>query len=1388
MTNSNSRRIFHGGFTLSTVFTLISLLLPVYGLAKSDPNPAIDPATLADFSADECKSELATRLALISIHAGDPLLENNLELANRCGNQMVEVYKQLTESTSAQRMRGETVGPINGLINFETPHVHPIDLTPDGNTLLSVNTAAHRLDVWQISGTTLNAITSIPVGIDPVSVRARNNSEVWVVNQISDSVSIVNLDTQTVVQTLQTDNEPADVVFAGPNRAFVTASEANTVNVFDLTNLSAPPQNITIQGEDPRALAVSADGQTVFAAVFESGNGTRHNGSGFSGNGSIVRDNLQPDNDVAIIDANALTVSYRRRLMNMVMAISVQPITEEVFVVGTEAFNDIANEPALNGKFIRVFMAGFTGPGLSGASLTDMNPHLDYSSPTLPAAQKQLSIGDPRGIAWTANGLEAFVTGMGSNNIVIIDSAGNRIDTIEVGEGPTGIVLNTATGLGYVMNKFSGTISVIDLATRIEVSVQTFDDPTPAVVKNGRRILYDTHFTSGTGHTSCASCHVDGRTDRLGWQLSDGLGTLSTVPRASNSLPGNVIGTDTISSNKHVMTTQTLLDIMEHPRFHWRGDRETIDDFNGTFVSLMGRQNQISVADMNDFKAFLETLWLPPNPYRNLDNSRPQTVTLPDGSTATSNRIGSNTVDALRGGGNSNNCLMCHMGQGNATRNFGANREIDSNIIAPALPALYDKMGFTFNRSGFGFFHHGGADLFEATRTRQFLAEILTLEGPEGPLVGNEVRQAPHAGMGRQLTIGSTPGQSELSQLDQLISIANSSNWAELIAHARINNRQRGFALASGELFDTDIPSTTATRSDLLTIAANGDTVTFTLVASGMSTRLALDSDLDGVLNNEGNPDSCLPPTIDPAVDRALFVWQDCDDKINVIGSGGNNDASYQGLIVSDQPVNDLNTLSVELSDNITINPATQVNFSISLGGAFIDEFNFSSAGEMCFALTGQSVGTAVLVGENRVVVTPPFNPVTLESCTLPDDPPEECDPSINPIIDEGIFVWQDCQDTWNLQMTGLNAAGSVSSTGSITSVAGISNVTGQTLEPSDLLNTSDSNQATFSLVTSNPWEDRFTFDAVDSGDLCIDIPSSSAGLSLFAGVDRTPVSSPFNPITLSSCSPLISDCAAPVFDAGSERALFSWIDCEGKLHLLGTGAAAAANYTGHLYSDSGFTSVTGVSIESSDEVIEISEGVVSFDLTMGGVWIDEVIATPATAANLCVAISQRSAGTSLLAGANRVPVSSPFNPLTLEPCTPPTQENCGDPLVDPVIEEGFFIWKDCNNAWTVLFTGALAGGGVDFTGTITSSTGFTAITPQTLEPSDVLTTDLTTPITFAVSTGNPWDDSFSFRTTSAADLCVTITDMPDSLQRFAGPQRTTVGFSFNPVTFGSCN
>jgi DNA-binding beta-propeller fold protein YncE len=164
--------------------------------------------------------------------------------------------------------------------NFEGHQIHPLEITPDGSKLLALNTPDARLAIFTIGTTgTLTLAAEGPVGIEPVSVRARTNTEAWVVNHVSDTLNIVDLTpgAERVKQTIKTDDEPADVVFAGTgdSRAFVSISQRNRVDVFDANSPGpAPLFQIDVDGEDPRALARNSTGTEVYAAVFHSGNQT----------------------------------------------------------------------------------------------------------------------------------------------------------------------------------------------------------------------------------------------------------------------------------------------------------------------------------------------------------------------------------------------------------------------------------------------------------------------------------------------------------------------------------------------------------------------------------------------------------------------------------------------------------------------------------------------------------------------------------------------------------------------------------------------------------------------------------------------------------------------------------------------------------------------------------------------------------------------------------------------------------------------------------------------------------------------------------------------------------------------------------------------------------
>ncbi len=857
-------------------------------------------------------------------------------------------------------------------VNWENHPVHALDRSPDGRLLAVAHTADQRVQLFDISSGAPVPVGHVAVGVDPVSVRFRSNEELWAVNHISDSVSIIDVPGRQVRATLNTADEPFDVVFAA-DRAFVSCSQANLIEVYALADLSAAPQIIPIAAEDPRALAVSADGTQVFAAIFESGNATTILGGGLeddilaipnvvsdprgpyggvnpppnSGDGFdppldptasppavglIVRKDQSgrwmddnggdwtemvsgslaqasgrvpgwdlPDRDIAVIDVQSLQVSYISGLMNIGMALAVHPLTGQLSLIGTDAINEVRFEPKVNGGFVRVKLAQVGAQPGASKQIVDLNSHLSYSQPRVEQSLRDLSIGDPRAIAWQADGSRAFVAGMGSNNVIAIDAGGQRIGApIEVGEGPLGLALDESNARLYVWNHFEAALSVVDTNAGVEIDRLAVFNPLPTAIREGRALLYDTHSTSGLGQASCASCHIDARMDKLAWDLGDP----SQPPADFDQNCITVIGSpacEDFHAMKGPMTTQTMQDIIGHEPHHWRGDRTGLEEFNPAFEGLLGDDEELSAEEMQRFENFLATISFPPNPYRNLDNTLPSALPLPGH--YTSGRFAMRGLEL--GTGNAQrgldlytrrlldspfNCSNCHslptgmatngplfigtlgVSVGGSIMPTGPHGENHLGIVSvdgstnvsikvPHLRNQYEKVGFNLHRddssAGFGYLHDGSVDSISSflsarafsVRNDQEVADLVALmlafsgsefEDPTfyGGVTPPQSKDS-HAAVGTQLSYS---GGAVPALATQMLDLARSGK-VDLIAR----QGEVGYAYRSSD--DSVLSSAGAALSvaDLQAQASPAMPLTLTLVPPGLGMRLAVDRDGDGI-------------------------------------------------------------------------------------------------------------------------------------------------------------------------------------------------------------------------------------------------------------------------------------------------------------------------------------------------------------------------------------------------------------------------------------------------------------------------------------------------------------------------------------------------------------
>ena len=878
---------------------------------------------------------------------------------------------------------GLSAADTNSFVNFETAPVHPVALSPDGSRLAVCNLPDMRLELFDVTSGIPISTGSVIVGLDPVTVRFRSNNEVWVVNQISDSVSVVDLSALRIVATLNTLDAPADVVFAGaPERAFVSCAGANTVQVFDPANRNLAG-SIPIDGQRPKAMAVSPDRTTVYVAIFESGNGSTilsagigaltvfpqptvvdfldgpHRGQNPPPNsgavflppinpllptnstpprvGLIVKKNNagrwlddnqgdwteyirgtnsifsgRPrgwdlvDHDVAVIDAATWSVGYVSGLMNLCMDLAVNPASGELALVGTEAMNQLRYEPVLKGIFTRVNLA-LVGPQNGTVVIKDLNPHLDYTTNTVSVSERDKSLGDPRGVVWSSDGTRGYVTGMGSGNLIIVDTSGNRVgrqSALLLGDGPTGLALDEPRKRLYVLNRFAAAVAVVDTEAEVVVTNVPLYDPTPSVVKTGRKHLYDTHKTSGLGQAACASCHVDGRFDRLAWDLGNPTGSIKSLTATNNNFgrfPPAV--TNHFHPMKGPMVTQTLQDIIGHEPFHWRGDRDGLEEFNATFTNLQAAASALTTNEMQELEDFLASISFPPNPFRQFNNSL--STNLPLAGHVALGRGARSAGEALPRGNarrgldrfrlvGSDGCTHCHTlpsgvgpdltWTGVQWRQFpvGASGQHHAAFIAversSALPFkisqlrnLYDKVGMDLfhssSQTGFGFFHDGsvdsltrfvqdGFDLRDDQETADIVAFLLSFTGsdlppgsptdPDRP-PGLPSKDVP-AAVGKQITVSSaTPVQLVTDMINLAVS---STGRVDLVVYGMKNGTNRGWVLdRTTRQFQSDRNGETIAPDGLRLLSDSSNPLTYTLVPRGSGPRIGVDRDEDGYLN-----------------------------------------------------------------------------------------------------------------------------------------------------------------------------------------------------------------------------------------------------------------------------------------------------------------------------------------------------------------------------------------------------------------------------------------------------------------------------------------------------------------------------------------------------------
>jgi DNA-binding beta-propeller fold protein YncE len=651
-------------------------------------------------------------------------------------------------------------------------------------------------------------------------------------------------------------------------------------------------------------------------------------------------------------------------------------------------------------------------PDPNAASVTPihLNKHIDYAldpAATVAAGVAAHSLATPLDMAIRSDGSKLYVAAFGSSKVGVFDptalesnafapSDANHIDIS--GGGPAGLALDEGRNRLYVLARFDNSISVVDLgaAPGSEIDVVPLPhDPEPASVRDGRPFLYDARLTSSNGEASCSSCHIFARMDDLAWDLGDPDGVqvqnnnvqaLDVIADLGSLIVVLTIGGVPIPDGlvvehhpmKGPMLTQSLRGLANHGPMHWRGDRsganknvgsfwrndpESLNEekafkaFNVAFEALLGRESQLSGAEMQAFTDFMLQVPYPPNPIRNLDDS------LTPDQAAGRNIYMNIDTDGQVGGLNSFTCNECHtldVAEPNGGF-FGTNGESSFDgepqiFKVPHLRNVYQRIGMfgivgtapsgTMGDQirGYGFLHDGIVDTlfsfvsgaaftFPGDAAQQELGQrqvedfMLAFDTNFAPILGQQVTLDAN---GPSVPLLPSDADTVGDRIDLLVArglVSAPREECDLVVKGNLDGEMRGWHMIAADAFVPDrVGEPTQTEADLRQLAAtSGAALTFSCVPPGSGNRIGIDRDQDGIVDGSECGDSNgdgVSAANDPGVLRLVLAGvlppeQLSGAKCNVIGAIDQADADGDG-IPDDCTIQDW---AVQLRDALTLGP-----------------------------------------------------------------------------------------------------------------------------------------------------------------------------------------------------------------------------------------------------------------------------------------------------------------------------------------------------------------------------------------------------------------------------------------------------------------------------------
>ncbi len=543
-------------------------------------------------------------------------------------------------------------------------------VNPDNRTVTAIDKVSRRI-LWETV-----------VGIEPQTI-ARVENELWITVRGDDAIVRLNIFGEIIQNiTLPYGSAPFAVVFSEHRQAILVSLSGNGKIVeLDLDG----NQLHAIEVEDPRAITISGDGDVAYVSRFVSPDG------GAQVYEINLADNMQWSNTV-IIEPDTVTKDTQDRargVANYLFDLAISPSGNELVVAAKKdnifrgEFKD--GQTLAHDKTVRAVAHQIN-------LTTQASWEVDFDNRSNPRAAVYSLLGD-----------YLFVAMQGSNKVAVMDAfSGSQRVEIETPLAPQGLMIDSASGLLYVHNFMSRSLSVFDVSALLSstdfavIELETLPTVSNELLSDnvllGKQVFYnaDDPKMSRESYISCASCHVDGGHDGRTWDFTErGEGLRNTI---------------TLEGRKG----------MGHGNVHWTANFDEIQDFENDIRNGFGGTGFLSDEDFSHTS----------NPLGNpkgglsteLDALAAYVTSLADvAKSPVKNADGSLSVSAIAGLElfNSLDCSSCHAGTNFVDEQrhvlptltdgsgLGVGQPIDQvGIETPTLLGLWNTAPY---------FHHGKA-------------------------------------------------------------------------------------------------------------------------------------------------------------------------------------------------------------------------------------------------------------------------------------------------------------------------------------------------------------------------------------------------------------------------------------------------------------------------------------------------------------------------------------------------------------------------------------------------------------------------------------------------------------------------------------------------------